>query len=148
MLESFQDSHYNGAFIVLDRDKEPCVSAVLSLFTEGIRDAARRPERGSRLVHVCVAVQEIESWYMADADAINALIRGCSWQPPADTGGLAKGHLRTLIRQHLGRGAGLNEIAFAKDIAPRFNPVNARLHSASFRYFWDLLQSNATGRTG
>jgi len=144
LLESFRDSHYDGAFILVDRDRDPCVAAVLGLFAEDIRRIARQPGRSGRFLHVCVAVQEIESWYLADADAINALIPGCSWQAPADTARVAKGRLRAMLKKHLGPNAGFNEIAFAKDIAPKFNPAQAKPHSASFRYFWELLQSRTS----
>ncbi len=36
-----------------------------------------------------------------------------------------------------------DKIDFAKTIAPKFDPSRARPHSASFRYFWDLMESKA-----
>ena len=59
----------------------------------------------------------------------------------ADTGSVAKGKLRALVKGHLGKNASFNEIAFAKEIAPKFSPNRARPHSASFRYFWSLVES-------
>ena len=141
LLETFRDCHYTAGFILVDRDDDPCHASVLELFDVAIREATRLPDKNSRFLHVCIAVKEIESWYLADADAINAVIPGCAWHPPPDTGSVAKGHLRSLVKSRLGKNASFNEIFFAKMIAPKFQPNRARPHSASFRYFWDLVES-------
>lgn len=143
LLETFRDCHYTAGFILVDLDDDPCVGSVLGLFDAAIRSVARIPDKSSRFLHVCIAIKEIESWYLADADAINAVISGCAWQSPEDTCAVAKGHLRSLVKSHLGKNASFNEIAFAKMIAPKFQPNRARPHSASFRYFWELVESKA-----
>lgn len=145
LLETFRDCHYASGFVLVDLDDDPCVGSVLELFGESVQQAVRLPEKAQRLLHVCVAIKELESWYLADHDAIRAVIPGCSWVAPDDTGAVAKGRLRALIKAHVGRNASFNEIAFAKSIAPKFSPVRARSHSASFRYFWGLLESRAGG---
>lgn len=142
LLETFRDCHYRAGFILVDRDDDPCVASVLALFDAAIREATRRRDRHDRFLHVCVAIREIESWYLADAEAINAVIPGCAWEPPSDTSSVAKGHVRSLVKAHLGRGASFNEIDFAKTIAPKFQPSRARDHSDSFRYFWELMESS------
>jgi hypothetical protein len=143
LLDTFRDCHYAAGFILVDLDDDPCLGSVLGLFDATIREEARLPEKRSRFLHVCVVIKAIESWYLADADAINAVISGCAWQSPPDTGSVAKGRLRTLVRSHFGRTATFNKIDFAKMMAPKFQPNRARPHSASFRYFWELLESKA-----
>jgi hypothetical protein len=146
LLDTFHDCHYAAGFILVDLDDDPCLGSVLDLFDAAIRTAARLPDKSTRFLHVCIATAEIESWYLADADAINAAIPGCTWSAPTDTSSVAKGKLRSLVKNHLGRMAGFNEINFAKTIAPKFDPGRARPHSASFRYFWELMESKARRR--
>lgn len=142
LLESFRDSHYAGGFILVDRDDDPCVESVLKLFDLAIQRMVRHTDKAERYLHVCVAIKELESWYLADAVAIEEVIPGSGWRAPRDTSTAAKKRLRTLVKTHRGRNYAFNEIAFAKDIASKFNPDRARKHSASFGYFWDIL-SNA-----
>lgn len=140
LMESFRDCHYAAGFSLVDMDDDPCISAVLDLFDGAVRSAVRTGDRAARSFHVCVAIKEIESWYLADATAIHALMPACEWnEAPADTCRAAKGRLRTLYKAHFGHHASFNEIAFAKDIAPKFNPTRALPHSNSFKYFWEIL---------
>jgi hypothetical protein len=141
LLETFRDCHYAAGFILVDVDDDPCLGSVLDLFDGAIRQAARLPDKRERFLHVCLVIKELESWYLADADAINSVIPGCAWRALADTGTVAKGKLRGLVKTHLGKSATFNEIGFAKAIGPKFNPSRARPHSASFSYFWDLVES-------
>jgi hypothetical protein len=146
LLETFQDSHYAAGFILVDMDNDPCLSSVLSLFDVAINTAARLPDKSSRFLHICIAREEIESWYLADEDAIKAVIPGCTWRAPTDTSWVSKGKLRALVKNHLGRNASFNEIDFAKTIAPKFDPGRARAHSTSFCYFWELVESKVRRR--
>lgn len=143
LLETFRDCHYAAGFILVDLDADPCVTSVLGLFDAAVRNVARLPDKDSRFLHICVAIKEIESWYLADADAIKTVIPGCDWQPLSDTGSVSKGRLRSLVKDHLGKNVSFNEIDFAKAIASKFQPSRAQPHSASFRYFWELMESNA-----
>ena len=147
LLETFQDCHYAGGFILVDMDDDPCLPYVFELFETAIRKAARLPDKSARFIHICVSIKEVESWYLADADAINALLPGSEWRPPPDTKSIAKGKLRALIKNTLGRNATFNTIDFAKKIAPKFQPARARSHSASFGYFWDVLEQKVRGGT-
>jgi len=140
LLETFMDLHYDAGFILVDLDDEQCVSAVLELFCESVRQKAQLPKK-DRFLHVCVAKKNLESWYLADPDAINAVVPGCLYSAPTETSHLGKGKLRELLVSQLGRGAGFNEIAFAKGIAPKFSPQRALSHSSSFSYFWDVIES-------
>ena len=74
------------------------------------------------------------------------MIPGCTWIAPSETGLHAKGKLRSLIKKQLGINAGFNEIDFAKTIAPKFDPGRAGSRSASFCYFWQLVESKARHR--
>ena len=140
LLETFRNLHYDAGFIVVDLDDEPCVPAVLDLFCDVVRQDARTP-RPNRFLHVCVAKKNIESWYLADAEAIHTVIPGCLYTAPVDTSHMGKGKLRELLVAQMGRGAGYNEIAFAKGIAPKFNPQRALPHSPSFAYFWSVIEA-------
>jgi hypothetical protein len=144
LLETFRDCHYAAGFILVDMDDDPCISSVVGLFDEAIQRATRLQEKDARFIHVCVAIKEIESWYLADADAINAVIPGCAWAAPEDTCTVAKGRLRALVKAHLGKNTSFNEIAFAKAVAPKFNPARACRRSASLRHFWGLIESKAS----
>jgi hypothetical protein len=132
LYESFKDLHYNGGFILVDRDDDPCVTAVLNLFEEAMRSVFRKPQ-AERFLFLSVAVKEIESWYLADEQAIKAVIKGCTYTAPAETGTFAKGKVKQLIREHRGPTAGFNELGFAKEIAPKFGPARAVMRSQSFK---------------
>lgn len=138
LMESFRDCHYAAGFALVDMDDDPCVSAVLELFDETVRTTRQRA-REARFFHVCVAIKEIESWFLADTAAIHAVMPSCGWEAAEDTRTVAKGRLRKLYKAHFGKHASFNEIAFAKDIAPKFSPARALLHSESLRYFWETL---------
>jgi hypothetical protein len=141
LFDTFKDLGYDGGFILVDRDDNPCVSSVLTLFDESIRIALRQQPVSARYLLACVAVKEIESWYLADEQAIQAVIKECDYTAPADTGALAKGKLKQLIRDYRGAGASFNEIGFAKEIAPKFSPKRAVGHSTSFKFVWERIEA-------
>ena len=141
LMETFRAGGYAAGFILVDMDDDPCVTSVLALFDASVRG----PVRDERFLHLCVAVKEIESWYLADEDAVNGVIQGASWRAPADTARSAKARVRSLVKEHRGPRASFNEIAFAQDIAPKFSPARALRHSASFRYFWGIMQNTVGG---
>jgi hypothetical protein len=116
-------------------DDDRCIGSLIDLFDERIRDVARQGQRSTRRLHVCVAIKEIESWYLADADAINAVIAGCAWQSPNDTERVAKGRLRSIgdaaqrsMRSRLQR-------TLRPNSAPR-ERAGIRHHSNIFGAFW------------
>jgi hypothetical protein len=143
LLATFRDCHYAAGFILVDLDDDLCLEKVFGLFEEGVRRVARHADKRGRFLHVCIAIKELESWYLADSAAINAVIPSCAWTASADTSSVAKGKVRMLVRNHLGRNTSFNEIDFAKSIAPKFDPNRARAYSASFRYFWELVEFKA-----
>lgn len=139
--ETFKDLGYDGGFILLDRDDDPCVTAVIDLFDGSVRSVLREQPPSGRYLHACVAVREIESWYLADEQAIQTVIKDCGYSAPDNTGAMAKGKLKQLIRDCQGVGASFNEIGFAKVIAPKFSPKRAVNHSASFKFVWERIEA-------
>lgn len=139
LLETFRSLHYAAGFILVDRDKDRCIAAVLQRFDAATQQEARQPESG-RYLSVCVAIRGLEAWLLADATAIKALLPQASYTAPNDTASLNPGQtLKSLWQQQYGRNSIHNKIGFASLMAPQFNPEAARQHSASFTYFWSRL---------
>jgi hypothetical protein len=143
LLESFRDFHYAAGFILVDRNSSPCAAAVVNEFDAAIQEETRKP-LDERFLFVCVAIRELEAWYLADGPAIGAVLPKVSWDPPKETGNLnAEKQLKKLWITQNGQIAAFNKIDFAKQIAPKFNPNQAEQHSASFSYFWKYLTSKS-----
>ena len=142
LLNQFQNMRYAAGFILVDMDDDRCVTAVINHFDTAIK-ATRTKCRLERFLHLCVAMKEIESWYLADEDAIKKVVPQSEYTVPADTGKHSKGTLKSIVKQTLGKSASFNEIDFAKRIAPAFSPKRARGHSKSFGYFWSILEKIA-----
>jgi hypothetical protein len=88
LLEEFRGLKRRAAVIILDRDKDPCIKAVLDTFDPAMLTEATKLPPTDRYLHICVAIKKLECWYLADAQAINAVIPGAHWQarqkqPPA-----------------------------------------------------------------
>ena len=81
----------------------------------------------------------------SDLEAIAAVVKGCTYSPPTDTATVAKGKLKELLRHHRGMAAGFNELGFAKEIAPKFQPKRALPRSSSFKTFWERLELKCPG---
>lgn len=135
LFDTFRDAHYEAGFILLDRDDTPCVTGVIDEFAPPVRDEARKPMH-QRYLFVCVAIRELEAWFLADERAIAAVLPAAQYTPPHETGTVnAETMLKELWRQQYGE-AVLNKIDFARRIAAEFNPTEAQKRSASFTYFW------------
>lgn len=126
------------SIILVDRDSDPCVTATVGAFDLGTVTAARTPI-AQRDVLICVAVVELESWYLADEEAIRRLMPEVAYSAPSETGAQsAESTLRRLWKESGRVGyPGGGKIELARAVARGFNPARARLHSASFAYFWD-----------
>ena len=145
LLDSFRSLHYAAGFILVDRDRDPCIAAVLERFDAVSRDEARRPA-DARYLFVCVAIRGLEAWFLADAAAIKALLPKASYTAPSDTAGLNPGKkLKALWQQQHGLNSSPNKIGFASMMAPKFDPAAAGQHSASFTYFWSRLTAACPG---
>ena len=137
LVEEFRGLKRHAAVIILDRDKDPCIKAVLDTFDPAMLTEATKQPPTDRYLHIAVAIKKLECWYLADAQAINAVIPGAHWQAPPETAACnGKREIEELIRSQSKTPIGYNEIDFAKSIAPKFGPGRAEGNSASFRYFW------------
>jgi hypothetical protein len=136
-----KDLHYDGGLIILDRDSDPCSATILDLFDASIQDTLRLNPIENRFLFAFIAVKELESWYLADEQAIRAVLSGCTYAAPQDTSAHSKSTLKELIKSCRGRNVGFNELGFAKEIAPRFGPQRAISHSPSFKLFWDRISA-------
>ena len=140
LIDDFRNFRYPLSIILVDRDSDPCVAATVEAF-DGETVAAARAPLGQRDVLMCVAVVELESWYLADEEAIRQLIPDVEYSAPPETGsGSAKTRLRRLWRESGRVGyPGGGKIELARAVARVFNPDRAKRHSASFAYFWDRI---------
>ncbi len=139
LLDTFRDAGYCAGFILVDRDDSTCISSVIGLFDRTIQGSAREII-SSRYLHICVAIRELEAWYLADSVAIAAAFPKASYSPPQDTSSLnAEAKIRDLWQQQYGLYSAVNKIDLAKKISAKFNPNKARTRSKSFAYFWNVL---------
>ncbi len=113
-------------------------------FRKRLRDGTRQPP-----YCLCVADRELESWYLADEEAMREVLGLAGYSAATGGGKIAgKGKLEKLLIEHASVGAAFNEIAFAKQIGALFRPENAAKNSASFAYFWDKLVSAIAAAKG
>lgn len=116
------------------------LSELRGSFGEGLPAwfAAPREERETVL---CVARREIEAWFLADEDAV-CEVTGGDYRAPSETGESAtKRRLQDLFGSARNSLLPLNDIELAKRFGGKFNPSRARRHSASFNYFWSLVEA-------
>lgn len=139
LLETFRGSHYHAGFILIDRDKTPCVTKVFKEFDQQIQKEARKP-LDQRFLFVCVAIRELEAWFLADSKAIASVLPGTSYKIIGERAAFnGEKNLLDLWRQTYGYNTTFNKIDFAKNIALPFDPHSALKYSASFKYFWDKM---------
>ena len=143
LLEAFRSAHYAATFIIVDCDDARCIPEVLSEFTPDLIREARRP-RWARDLFICVAVKELEAWYLADEEGVNLILPRGEYRAVSDTSEInAEKVLSGLWRKHYA--TSLNKIEFAKEMSKFFNPDRAQRHSRSFQYLWQNL-SEVAGR--
>lgn len=139
LVEQFRNAHFDGVFILADKDKERCLTELRELFGLTEQDAFRLP-RATRYLNLCAPIRNVEAWYQADEAGIRLVIEGTDYVVPPNTDGQGKGTIKLLYAALYGNQHAYNEIQFAKDLAPKFDPAAARLHSTSFNYFWTRLE--------
>lgn len=139
LLEQFRNAHFDGVFILADKDKERCLTELRELFKEP-EQVAFKFSRPERYLNLCAPIRNVEAWYQADEAGIRLVISGTDYVVPAETDGKGKGTIKLLYSAHYGNQVAYNEIQFAKDMAPLFDPAGARHHSTSFNYFWTRLE--------
>jgi hypothetical protein len=145
LLDTFRDLRCAAGFILLNfdkcfRDRMPCPAAVLDEFDDRIRGEALQP-REERYLFICVAVRGLEAWFLADADAICAVLPKVTYMAAEETGAINAGAEIQHLWNQQHPGAAFNKIDFAKSIAPKFTPSNAANHSRSFTHFWTRISS-------
>ena len=141
LAAAFADTRCAAAFFLVDKDKDPCMGSIYHAFADDFRDRLRH-RTGQLPCRLCVADRELESWFLADEEAMRKALGFAEYSAGASGGKIAgKGKLEKLLIEHASVGLAFNEIAFAKLIAGEFNPENAAKNSASFAYFWKALES-------
>ena len=140
LLATFREAGYAAGVIILDLDENPCVGDVRSFFDEDLRREFRRAME-ERYLHLCVAIKELESWFLADCEAVSKLLPEAEYRLPADTCIWGAGKLKELWKQQYGgRLVAFNKIDFADRIAPLFCVERAKEHSASLRIAWERIE--------
>lgn len=148
LLAAFGATGCRAVFLLLDKDKDRCITSVYEEFDEEFRPRLKGSS-GHPLCRLCVADRELESWFMADDEAMRKVL-GLSpdFAFPGGERITGKGKLQKLLTQHASIGAAFNEIAIAQRFASEFRAENAVKNSPSFAYFWNKLTSvinNAIG---
>ncbi len=137
LWEAFRGAAYDAMFVLLDRDNTPSVSEILQKFDSKVRVNSQE-DLAKRFVFVCVAIRELEAWYLADEGAIRKILPKSDYRSPKETANLnAEKELNRLW--HLHYSISLNKIDFAKSVAPHFQANVACSHSDSFSYFWNTI---------
>lgn len=132
LLDLFQDRRYVGGIVLLDLDKNPCVTDLRTLFSDRILAELTKPLH-DRFLHLGVARTKLESWYLADPDAIRTVLPNTTYDATAYDPRWGKKKLGTLCREN---GITYNEIAFAEKISPHFSVERAIERSDSLRIAW------------
>ena len=139
LLDMFRDAHYGAGILIIDIDDDHCVTETRTSFAEKILEELER-DISERYLHLCVAVAKIESWYLADDEAIRSVIRGVEYDAREYDPRWAKKKLGDL---HVQVGAVYNSIDFGERIATKFDPQRAAQRSDSFRIAWERISKAA-----
>ncbi len=139
LLEAFRDLHYRAGFIIWDRDQSPCIESILQEFDPQIQREARKP-LAKRYLFVCVAIRELEAWFLADDAAILSVLPKAKYRAPSETGQLNAQKTLTECWLQQFPHAAFNKLDFAKRTAPKFEPALAEKHSQSFKYSWKKMK--------
>ena len=142
LVDHYRKLGYAAAIIFVDCDDPPyCATPVIEKFEAETQEMAREPLQ-ERFVFICVAIRELEAWFLADPAAIKKIVE-VAYQPSTqeDTGDLnAEKTLKDLWRKQHGKNSPLNKIDFAERIAKHFNPEQAMKRSASFKHCWNRIR--------
>ena len=141
LVDTFRSLDYAAGFILVDRHRDPCTTAVLQRFDDRSHGEARLPV-DERYLFICVAIRGLESWYLADSSAISRLFPKVAYVAPEDTATLnPKQQLTQLWKEQFGQNSAPNKIDLAHRMAPVFDPEEGKRRSASFDYFWTHLKT-------
>ncbi len=140
LLDTFRDTRRAAGIIILDLDDNPCVGDVRELFDQRVKSEFQRPLE-DRYLHLCVAMRDLESWFLADYEALREGLPAANYKLPGDTRVWGSAKLKELWKQQYGgRSVAFNKIDFANRIAPVFSVERAREHSASLRIGWERIR--------
>jgi len=143
LLDVFRGAGYSAGLLVLDLDKNPCVEDLRDQFSERVQGELRATG-DNRYLHLAAAVRKLESWYLADPDAVRAVIPGADYTGAGYDSRWGKGKLGEICE----RGGSLyNELLFAEQIAPHYSPERASELSDSMRLAWERIM-RAASRAG
>ena len=147
-LGTFEDAKYAAGILILDRDSGPCADAqvVRSEFPEKVK-AELEKSLQERYLYLCIAVRKLESWFLADREAVTAILPEVNCDVPQDTSLWGIGKLQELWRQQWGRNSAYNKRDFARQIALRFSVERAVQHSRSLSVAWERIQVAVARRT-
>ena len=118
LLDMFRDAHYCAGILIIDIDDDHCVTETRESFADEILEELQR-DRSERYLHLCVADAKIESWYLADGEAIRSVIRGVEYDAREYDPRWAKKKLGEL---HVQVGTVYDSIDFGERIAQKFDP--------------------------
>jgi hypothetical protein len=146
---SYADQVDLRVLVLVDRDADDCheLKERLQSVAQGAR-LRTKSGSGGEVFRVCnrIAVEELEAWYLGDANALVAAYprvpagfarRATYRHPDAVTGGTSEA-LHRLLRQHGYFRGGLPKVALAHRVAPRMNVETNK--SPSFCSFRDGLR--------
>lgn len=139
LLDVFRGAGYSAGLLVLDLDKNPCVENLRGQFSERVQGELRATG-DNRYLHLAVAVRKLESWYLADPNAIRAAIPTTDYAGIGYDSGWGKTTLGEVCEQ---AGTRYNALLFAEQIAPYYSPERASELSESMRLAWDRIMHAA-----
>lgn len=132
--------------VVVDRDDDDChdLKKRLERSAAVARLTTRRTAGGTARWQVVtrIAIEELESWYFGDWEAVSAafsgvprsVIRGARFRDPDGIAGGTWEAFEAVLRRHGHFRGGLRKIEAARAVAGHINP--ARNTSPSFRHFY------------
>ncbi len=128
-LRANRDAGFRATFFVVDLDAFECVRRVLDRFPESVRLASLHDDDAS----ICVAVKGAESWYLADAEAVNAVFVGSDYRAADNVERL---NPKATLREMGGR---YNKWWLARQFGNAFDPRRAVGMSPSLDRAWRLM---------
>jgi hypothetical protein len=125
-----RDQGYFRTLFLLDRHRDPCITAVLEQFPAEVAQADD--------VEILVSVPGIEAWYLADSQAIRRVLPGVTYDPPAETAGVnPKAILDDLLVQFDPSGrTKYKKTYFSTQVGRHFSPKRGAKHNTSLTRAW------------
>ena len=138
--DAYRKAKYTGGLFIIDLDKNPCVEELRDLFDEETRKELKKP-LAERFLHLGVANRKIESWYLADFEAVQAVIPSADYDLADYSCNWGKKKLGELWSAEHGRNATFNAEDFGLRIASVFSVERARKVSPSLHVAWERIEN-------